>query len=209
MILNNSVGQLIKNSLIKSYTYSQYRDLMAQMLIQGMSTGHQQSEALTHYSILNQVRMNRLDRTLTIPVKIENKFQNLKNKYIFLVFTESWCGDAAQTMPVINKIALLKGFDYRVILRDDNEELMSHFLTNGSKSIPKLLILDAETQDFIASWGPRPEDAVQLVNDLKVKYGSFTDEAKTELQKWYLYDKGISTMLEIYDILQKAENREE
>jgi len=208
MTIDNGVSLLINKSLDKSYTYSQYRDLMAQMLIQGMSTGEEQSEALTHYSILNQVRMNRLDRTLNIPVKIENKFKNLKESYIFLVFTESWCGDAAQIMPVINKVALLKNFEYRVILRDENEELMSHFLTNGSKSIPKILILNADTTKLIASWGPRPEDAVQLVNDLKRKYGSFTDEAKTELQKWYLYDKGISTMLEIYDILQKAENQQ-
>ena len=94
-----------------------------------------------------------------------------------------------------------ENIDLKLVFRDENEELMNLFLTNGAKSIPKLLILD-ENSDLINHWGPRPEAAKNLIIEFKAKHGIVDETAKIALQKWYLEDKGISTMKEIVAMLQ-------
>lgn len=196
---------LIAESLQKSYSYKEYRDHVAQLLADGLSTGHHQSADLTHYSSLNDVRMNRLDKTIKLPREIIDSLEGLQKNFTLIVLTESWCGDAAQSLPVINKMAeSTPSLNLKILLRDDNDELMGHFLTNGGKSIPKVLITDTETHTVLADWGPRPGPAGILVNELKERFGSFNEEAINELQKWYFQDKGLSTMLEILELLQRA-----
>ena len=57
------------------------------------------------------------------------------------------CGDAAHVLPVLNKFAENDTtITLSILLRDDNEELMDRFLTNGTRSIPKLIILNADGQ---------------------------------------------------------------
>jgi hypothetical protein len=77
---------------------------------------------------------------------------------------------------------------------------MQHFLTNGARAIPKLVIIDAETLAVIADWGPRPEPAKNLILDYKATHGIVDETAKIELQKWYLQDKGIAIQNEILKI---------
>lgn len=195
----NTIEQSLKNS----FGYKDYRNHVTQLLEQGLSTGATQSEALTHYTTLNEARMNRLDKTIHIPDDVDQKLKTLDKAYTFLVITEGWCGDAAQIVPVINKMTQATDkIDLKLVLRDDNTELMDAYLTNGARSIPKLVVLDAATQQPVASWGPRPEGGANLIKENKEKYGTVTDEAKTELQKWYLHDKGLSTMEEIVGLLQ-------
>jgi hypothetical protein len=120
--------------------------------------------------------------------------------------SEGWCGDAAQLLPIMNRMAeFSENIDFKVVLRDENESLMNLFLTNGGKSIPKLLILDAATKTVIADWGPRPEGATKLIQDYKSMHGVVDETAKTNLQKWYLQDKGISTQNEIMTLVGKSE----
>jgi hypothetical protein len=191
---------IIENSLKDSYSYADYRNHVSQLLLEGLSTGMTQSEDLTHYTTLNEVRMNRLDKTIKIPQEVKDKLEAIKKEYILLVISEGWCGDAAQILPVINKMAQVTDkLDLQIVLRDDNPELMDLYLTNGGRSIPKLVLVDKETLEPVNSWGPRPAGGAQLIKDFKEKDGTITDEAKTELQKWYLHDKGLSTMIEIIE----------
>ncbi|MFP5439357.1 MAG: thioredoxin family protein [Bacteroidia bacterium] len=194
---------LIQQSLEQAYGYTDYRKHVSALLADGMSTGHNQSEALTHYSALNETRMNRLDKTLSVPAEIADKLNRLESNYLFLVITEGWCGDAAQIVPVLNKMALSTDkIDVKLVLRDDNTELMDAYLTNGARSIPKLVVVNPATMEPIASWGPRPAEGAAIIIHNKAKYGVVTDEAKTDLQKWYTKDKGISTMNEVLGLLQ-------
>lgn len=198
---------IIQDSLKNSYTYIEYRAHVSQLLMEGLSTGATQSEDLTHYSTLNEVRMNRLDKTLKLPQDIQDRLQALKNEYILLVLSEGWCGDAAQILPVINKMAEASDkLELAIVLRDDNDELMSLYLTGGARSIPKLVLVQKDTLTARASWGPRPHDAAQLIIDYKARHGVVNEEAKTELQKWYLQDKGLSSMEEIMLLLENVEN---
>jgi len=203
----NVTTSLIENSLDKSFSYTEYRNHVSALLAEGLATGATQSEDLTHYTTLNEVRMNRLDKTIRIPEEISQKLKSLKKKHTLLVISEGWCGDAAQLLPVMNKIASENDhLDLKIVLRDENDELMNDYLTNGARSIPKLVLVETETLAARGSWGPRPHDAAKLIMDNKEKYGKVTPEAKEELQKWYLHDKGHSTMEEIALLLENAEN---
>lgn len=200
--------EIIKNSLANSFTYADYRREIKNLLREGKSTGFEQSDALTKYSELNEVRMNRLEKTIQITEEVTQSLQNLQSHYIWLVISEGWCGDAAQLVPIIHKMAeLSEKIDFRIVLRDENEALMNQFLTNGGKAIPKLLILDAETLTVLSDWGPRPEGAKNLILDYKAQHGVVDETAKTELQKWYLHDKGISTQNEIMVLVEKVEKQ--
>lgn len=200
--------EIIKNSLAKSITYADYRQQVTDLLKEGKSTGNEQSEDLTKYSELNEVRMNRLDKTIQISEEVKTGLGNLQANYLWIVISEGWCGDAAQLLPIINKMAeLSENIDLRIVLRDENDALMNKFLTNGGKAIPKLLILDAETLTVLSDWGPRPEGAKNLILDYKAQFGIVDETAKTELQKWYLHDKGISTQNEIMALVEKVEKQ--
>ena len=144
-ISENTKESLVLATLSKAISYKEYRDLVAAHAAAETSTGDTQSEALSEYTQLNNARMRRLDKTLKPAEAVLERFQNFESKQTWLVLSESWCGDAAQNLPVINKIALENSnINLQLVLRDDNEELMDLFLTNGGKSIPKLIALDSE-----------------------------------------------------------------
>lgn len=194
---------IIQESLKQAFSYTDYRKHVTALLNEGLSTGLTQSEALTHYSTLNETRMNRLDKTLSIPEEQAEKLKNLQSNYHFVVITEGWCGDAAQIVPVLNKMALATDkIDLKLVLRDENPELMDAYLTNGARSIPKLIVVDTETQQPVASWGPRPHDGAAIIIENKAQFGVVTDQAKTDLQKWYTQDKGLSTINEVLALLK-------
>ena len=195
----------IKQALENSFSFADYRKKVTSLIAEGKSTGHMQSEDLLKYSELNETRMNRLEKTIEVTDEVKTKLQNLDKKYIWLVLSEGWCGDAAQIVPVIHKMAeVTDKVELRIALRDDNDTLMQHFLTNGGKAIPKLIVLDAETLDILTDWGPRPHGAKQLILDYKATHGVVDEPAKIELQKWYLHDKGISIQNEIVEMHEQV-----
>jgi pantothenate kinase-related protein Tda10 len=191
----------INEALENGFSYANYRKKVTSLIAEGKSTGHTQSPDLLHYSELNETRMNRLEKTITISEEVKNKLQNLDKKYIWLVLAEGWCGDAAQIVPVIHKMAeATDKVELKIALRDDNDALMQYFLTNAGKAIPKLIVLEAETLEVVDDWGPRPQGAKQLILDYKAIHGVVDETAKIELQKWYLHDKGISIQNEIVEM---------
>jgi hypothetical protein len=191
----------IKHALENSFSYANYRKNVSDLIAKGLSTGHTQSEDLLKYSELNETRMNRLEKTIQVTGEVKAKLENIDKKYIWLVLSEGWCGDAAQIVPVIHKMAeVTDKIELKIVLRDDNDALMQQFLTNGGKAIPKLIVLETETLEVVADWGPRPAGAKQLILDYKAAHGVVDEPAKIALQKWYLHDKGISTQNEIVEM---------
>ena len=68
---------------------------------------------------------------------------------------------------------------------------MDQYLTNGSRSIPKLISVDKKTDTVLWSWGPRPKGAQDLFEELKAK-NTPKDEILETVQRWYIADKGNS-----------------
>jgi hypothetical protein len=195
--------EIIEDSLKKTISYIDYRTLVHNLLAEGKSTGQEQSEDLTKYSLLNDRRMERLDKKIKISHETIQEFQKIKQPQTWLVITESWCGDAAQNLPVLNKIAATTDhIDLKVVLRDENLALMDLFLTNGGRSIPKLIALDKDN-NVIDSWGPRPTAATKMVADYKEKNGALDSEFKQDLQVWYNKDKGQSVQEDFVGLATK------
>ena len=195
---------IVAKALFNSHSYSEYRKLVSDLLSEGKSTGNQQSESLTHYTSLNEKRMDRLEKTIVITDEVISKLQNLENHYIWLVISEGWCGDAAQILPILNKMALEshKKIDLRIALRDENDDLMNQYLTNGGRAIPKIVIICKEAGIVRADWGPRPKGATELMTNYKKEFGVIDEKIKTDLQLWYLHDKGISVQEELVQIME-------
>lgn len=196
----------IAQGVVKGISYPEYRKIVTDLLAEGKSTGNEQSEELLHYSKLNETRMHRLDKTIHVTDEVMEKIHALKKEYIWLVLSEGWCGDAAQIVPVLFKIASVSDkITMKLVFRDENERLMNFFLTNGGKAIPKVIILDAESLELKGSWGPRPEGATHLIKSYKEQYGVVDETAKTELQLWYLHDKGVSVQNELANLMLHLE----
>lgn len=195
---------IVAKALFNSYSYAEYRKLVTDLLSDGKSTGDVQSESLTNYTKLNEARMNRLEKTIQISEDTLEKLQKLENHYIWLVISEGWCGDAAQILPVLHKMAQGsdKKIDLKIVLRDANDELMSHYLTNGGRAIPKVIVICKEAGIVRTDWGPRPKGASELMANYKAEFGVIDDKIKTDLQLWYLADKGISVQEELLEIME-------
>lgn len=203
-VLNTTmINTIISDSLEKAMSYSEYRNLVSSLVAENSTTGNEKTEDLADYTQLNDRRMKRWDKTLKVSDAIKNKVENFNKKVTWLVISESWCGDAAHIMPVINKVAGLNpNIDYKVVLRDENDALMDQFLTNGGKSIPKLIAIDTETKEVLNTFGPRPTLATEMVNAYKATHGQLTPEFKEDLQRWYNKDKGQSTVENLTALLK-------
>jgi thiol-disulfide isomerase/thioredoxin len=199
---DTSIKTIMDESLQKAISYPEYRALVQNLVAEGKSTGEDQTEALSDYSMLNDRRMKRLDKTTKLTEEAVADIKSYHGDVTWLILTESWCGDAAQTMPVINKVAELNdNITLKVVLRDENEALMNAFLTNGGKSIPKLIAIDNTSGNVIGNWGPRPTKATKLVNDYKAEHGKLTPEFKQDLQVWYNKDKGQNTVADLLKLV--------
>lgn len=196
--MGNTVEKVIKDSLEKAISYVEYRELVDRLVKEEATTGNNQSKDYINYTVLNQRRYKRLDKTLKLSDEDANFFSSLPTKMIWLVVTEAWCGDTAQILPMLNKLALAnENIEMCLVLRDQNDELMEHFLTGGSKSIPKLIILDSDALEVIHTWGPRPNKAILMAKEYKEKHGELTAEFKEGLQRWYNEDKGQSIVQDL------------
>lgn len=189
--------------LAKAITYTQYRELIDMLLAENKTTGTNHSEAMVEYTRMNAQRMRRVEKTTVLDNELVDLMLSVQNKMTWVILTEAWCGDAAQTVPAIVKIADASPLiDVKLLLRDENPEVMDAYLTNGGRSIPKLIVLDAETMEELGTWGPRPEPAQQLFNDLKaqeVPYQEFVEK----LHGWYGKDRSKTLLQEFKQLIMQ------
>ncbi|WP_127844524.1 thioredoxin family protein [Psychroflexus aestuariivivens] len=198
--------QLIEKHLDKSVTYDSYKKMVEDLLNEGKSTGLTQNETYLNYSKLGLSRMKRWEKTAKLTERQQEIIKNVKQSQTWLVIAEGWCGDAAPVLPILQKIADLNDYiDFKVILRDENDDLMQAFLTNGGKSIPKLIAFNLEQEKIFFTWGPRPFEAAKMVAEEKEKHGVLSDEFKTKLQQWYNKDKGENISNDLIENLKQTE----
>ncbi|MEN8817188.1 MAG: thioredoxin family protein [Nonlabens sp.] len=194
--------EIIKKAYEEAISYEQYRAFVEAHTANGTNSGDEVTEALAEYTKLNNQRMKRLDKTMKLLPENQEFLEAFDKEVYFLIITESWCGDAAQTMPMMNKVAQAAGIEFKVVLRDENPLLMDHFLTNGGRSIAKLILVDKQTGLPVTTWGPRPTKATTLVAAEKAAKGVLGPEFKQELQNWYNKDKGKDTENDLIEMLK-------
>jgi len=184
-------------------TFAEYIRLIDDLLLESKTTGENQSEEMFNYGKLNRQRMKRLEKTVDISDALKEKARNIKANWIWLIITEGWCGDAAQNISIIEKIALESAnIETRYVLRDENLELMDAYLTNNARSIPKLICLDAETFKEIGIWGPRPQAAMDYFYEMREQEIE-KPQMMENLQRWYLQDDEQSIQKEFENLLDE------
>jgi hypothetical protein len=153
-----------------------------------------------HYTKLNFSRQERWLKTGILNKALSKHIAEISSRQFWTVITEPWCGGAAHTLPFIHKLSLINELitiDYR--LRDTSPLIIDQYLTNGRKSIPKLIISDKKGND-LAIWGPRPLACQEIYNRL-LQNDVHPDQIKIALQKWYNQDKGASFQSELLTLL--------
>lgn len=185
--------------LNKAMNYTTYMALMQDLLSEQKTTGPNQSKELVEYTRLNFHRMERLNKTIVLSDELNMVIENLKKRWTWLVITEAWCGDAAQNIPLMHAISVAsKGkIDIKLVLRDENLELMDHYLTNGGRAIPVLIALETDTLKEVGKWGSRPVPAQQMVVEYKQHPDYSLEAFKTMLHTWYAKDKTLSQQHEM------------
>jgi hypothetical protein len=162
------------------------------------------TEGNSKYVPINWKRMQRIQKTYDLsPVAVE-LLGKLNKRIRWLVITENWCGDSAQSTPIMEKMAeAADGYiEMRFIYRDANIDLMNAHLTGTSMSIPKVIQLD-DAFHVTGSWGPRPDKAHQLV--LRLKSNPATAHTYSEeLHRWYAQDKQVGVEAGLMDLVKEA-----
>jgi hypothetical protein len=191
VLAKTDVKTSIRNALSAGMSYEKFRKLVTDLTAQNGTTGPEQTAAYIQYTRLNDQRMRRWDKTLKLSEEEKLQIQTFNKKVYWLVITESWCGDAAPSLPVMNKVAqLTDGIDLRIVLRNEQPALMDAFLTNGKMSIPKLIMVDKTSLDVLGTWGPLPAKATEMATDFREQHGALTPAFKESLQQWFNLDKG-------------------
>jgi thioredoxin family protein len=184
--------------LQKAITYEAYVTFIDELVTAGRTTGPDQSKAFLHYTVLNQQRMHRIGKLIVLEPAAAAMIQSILLPQTWLVLTEAWCGDAAQSLPVMHALAMLNPvISLRLLMRDDNPELMDLYLTKGvSRSIPKLIGIDTLTREELFIWGPRPTVLQESFYRMKGE-GMEYHAIKEEVQRWYNKDKTASIQIEL------------
>jgi hypothetical protein len=185
----------------KAIDYPSYRNFIKSLLAEKKTTGLNHSEAMINYTSMNDKRMDRWDKKIILDPTLSKTVKSLP-KMNWIVITEAWCGDAAQNIPFIAKVAHENSdIDLRFIMRDENPTIMDQYLTNSARSIPILILMDENFND-LATWGPRPQEVQQMV--MNAKKEPDLDQAKfiEKVHKWYAVDKNQSISQEFNQLLQ-------
>lgn len=189
----------------KSLSYNEFRQYVTETLATDKSLLNLEEDYLA-YAELNEARLHRLDKTMKVEENVAAKLSGLKKKYTWLVISECWCGDAAQIVPILNKMAEASdNIELRIVFRDQNLELMDAFLTNGGRAIPKLIIVEQDTLKVLGHWGPRPVLAQKVITDYKAAHGVVDEAGKVALQMWYTKDKGHEVQKEVIELMTSFE----
>ena len=197
----------MKKYLDASMSFGEFRGLIERLVEEGKTTGPKQSEAMANFTRLNLQRMSRLEKTTTVEPEVTAAIRVDQRAQVWLIITEAWCGDAAQNIPIIEKIAAESDIiETRYILRDENPELIDRFLTFGARSIPKLIALDADSHEVLWTWGARPKAAQDLYVSLHEE-GAEKSAIMERLQRWYNEDKGRSIQAEFVGLLTGKDGR--
>jgi ADP-heptose:LPS heptosyltransferase len=187
----------------KGISYESYRALIEKLQQQNMTTGDNHSESLLNYTKLNSQRMSKWDKIFKPNEELVEMLTSIKVPTNWVVLTEAWCGDAAQNLPIIAKLASLNpNISLKLLLRDENMEVMDAYLTNGGRSIPKLIMLDNDLNE-IGQWGPRPKPVQDIMMDMKSKGALSYDDFGVAAHTWYAKDRSKTLQEELIVLLAR------
>ncbi|MBP9187410.1 MAG: thioredoxin family protein [Bacteroidia bacterium] len=184
--------------ILKGMTYPVYVDLLKDLLTEGKTTGVNQDPHLFEYAKLNIQRMERIFKTVVVNEELANAVKAISEKQTWLCITEGWCGDAAQSVALFERLAELNdNITFKLVLRDENIELIDQYLTNGGRAIPMVIALQNGKE--VWKWGPRPASLQKVVDTFKENPTVTLEDLKTQLHTWYAKNKTIDQQNELLE----------
>lgn len=202
-MLDQHTSVVTPELIASAKNYIEYREMIAHLLAENKTTGTNHSENYLDYTKMNVQRMNRWDKTAKVPSELEKTVESMSSPQVWLVITEAWCGDAAQSIPFIAKLAALSPLiDLKLVLRDENPELMDAYLTEGARSIPVLIGLSEDLTEELFVWGPRPEFLQNRLKAYKLDPQNITSQEFADgTHLWYARDKNKAIAAELTPLI--------
>lgn len=98
----------------------------------------------------NQERFAANEEQLELDPADRAAFKGLPRPLNVLVIAEDWCGDVINNLPILGRLSAESGkLNVRVFLRDQNPDLMDHYLNQGQfRSIPVFAFFDEEFHEL-------------------------------------------------------------
>ncbi len=202
-----SLSYPISSALVAGgFTYPEFVLFTEKLVRENRTTGANQSEEYLGYTRLNLQRMGRWNKMSKVSASLEQLMGKVNRPQVWLLITEAWCGDGAQSIPHLAKIAALNPLIcLKIILRDEHPELMDAYLTNGARSIPKLIAITADLQQELFIWGPKPQYLLDCHAAYKQNPGDLSyQEFKKQVHLWYAKNKQKDLETEIYPLISST-----
>ena len=197
VITENHVKESIDFSEVMEQASAKEKRLNEQL----KSLDQSQQEDL-NFLRLNNHRMRRVLKTYSVSPELRYGVEQIREPQTWLVLSEDFCGDSAQSLPIISKMAELNPMiSLRILSRDDHLDLMDRYLTSGKRGIPKLIVIDKNFNE-IFNWGPRPKEAAKVFIG-SLESGKDKDEAYKDLHTWYAKDRGKAIEAEFIEVLSQ------
>lgn len=188
--------------LAQSIHFNEFITLNQDLLKAGKTTGLTQTAEYVEFGRVNLARMQRLIKTVVLGPELLATLQKLTVPHTLVIITEGWCGDSAQIVPVLEHIRLAcPAMDVVFLLRDEHPELMDQYLTNGARSIPKVICFETSSLKEKWQWGPRPAKLQAEVKQLLARQVSH-EEKGLFVQNWYNSNKTQDIQEEITALVQ-------
>lgn len=177
-------------------TFEEYMEVAKQRV-----DNPEQNDDYKEYYELGLQRMERTLKTFKVNPEIHADFKSKKFTGKILIITEPWCGDASATVPAVSKFFEAAENEVKIFLRDSDTTLIDQFLTNGTQSIPKVLILN-EDLTLNNDWGPRPKFGMDLLKKFKENEETYPrEEFYNDLQVYYAKNRGADAIEEIINLI--------
>lgn len=185
--------------------WTSYLQLFDAILAKEHTTAPYDNEFYLNYTTLNNSRQNRWLKHGTILPELKAEIERISEPQQWILITEPWCGDAAHSSPFLFMLSELnENIEFTVNLRDGEDSLIDHYLTNGtSKSIPILVVRDKDGKDLFV-WGPRPKEAQAILTRQKGDTTTSDEDKKKEFQAWYNQNKGVDIQNELLELLKSV-----
>lgn len=204
--MSQQITHPITSEILQSaLSYPIYRQLIDQLLASGKTSGTNHSEANINYTKMNVARMKRVEKTGKVSSEMEALVKCIQEPQIWVVITEAWCGDASQSIPYLAKLAELNSnIDLKLIFRDEHPEVMDQYLTEGARSIPKLIALSQDLSEELFTWGPRPKFLQDRLKAYKLDpQGVSSKEFSEGTYLWYAKDKNQAIEKELMEVISQ------
>lgn len=197
---------ILTPELINPLTYQSYRQLVVELVSNNQTSGPEQTQERIDFTKLNLQRMKRVEKQFKMDPELLAALQQPRPEWHWVVLVESWCGDGAQQLPALAAIAdVVPTIELTIILRDENPAWMDTCLTNGSRAIPKLICLNAETNERLFTWGPRPLAILEEVLQFKEKYpNAGKEDIHNLVHTLYAKDRSQSLQQDLLRLVQQA-----